>query len=98
MSSYPYVLSDERVKTDITKLETLDNGINIYAFRYIGDDRYFAGVLAQELAEDPRYAHAVMPNDKGYMVVEYHLLPLKGQNMDLMIEAGLAAAERLNAS
>lgn len=94
----PYVVSDERLKTDIQKLKTLENGINIYAFRYRGDDRVFAGVMAQELMDDPRYSHAVMPNAKGYFVVEYHLLPLKAHDMDVMIEAGLAAAKRLNAT
>lgn len=34
-------------------------GINLYAFRYTGDERVFAGVNAAEIQADPRHAHAV---------------------------------------
>ncbi|MGH1467104.1 MAG: tail fiber domain-containing protein [Cognatishimia sp.] len=93
MSHY-YLSSDERLKTDIKKLEVLDNGITVYAFRYVGDDRYFAGVLAQDLLKDPRYAHAVKTGPKGYLMVNYGALPLKGMDMDVMKDAGDAALQR----
>ncbi|GAA6208791.1 hypothetical protein NBRC116601_20840 [Cognatishimia sp. WU-CL00825] len=92
--SHYYLSSDERLKTDIKKLKVLDNGITVYAFRYVGDDRYFSGVLAQDLLKDPRYEHAVKTGPKGYLMVNYGALPLQGIDMDIMKEAGDAALKR----
>lgn len=48
-------LSDRRMKTDVKRIGTLDNGLPIYAFRYIGPHgRYDLGVMADE-------AEAIVP-------------------------------------
>lgn len=43
-------LSDVRAKKDIRPVGKLDNGLNVYAYRYKGDDTPQIGLLAQEVA------------------------------------------------
>ena len=43
------IKSDIRLKQDIVKLGTLDNGIGIYRFRYTWSDQAYVGVMAQEV-------------------------------------------------
>lgn len=41
--------SDRRIKTDIRRVGTLDNGLPVYAFRYFGTGPVHIGVMAQEV-------------------------------------------------
>lgn len=43
------LLSDRRAKTDITKVGKLDNGLNVYAYRYKLGGPMHIGVMAQEV-------------------------------------------------
>lgn len=49
LGSAALMFSDERLKTDITKLFTLPNGINVYKYRFIGKKYMELGVIAQEV-------------------------------------------------
>ena len=42
-------LSDRRAKRDIKKIGTLDNGLPIYKFRYLGSDLVHVGLMADEV-------------------------------------------------
>jgi hypothetical protein len=44
-----YAKSDVRVKRDIRRVGTLDNGLPVYVFRYIGEEGFHMGVMAQEV-------------------------------------------------
>lgn len=81
-------VSDPRLKKDMRFVGRLENGINLYAFRYVGDDRVFVGVDAGEIAADPRFAHAVRVRDGGFLAVDYHQLGLKVANAPAMRSAG----------
>ncbi|TAL26999.1 MAG: tail fiber domain-containing protein [Alphaproteobacteria bacterium] len=83
--------SDQRLKRDIKPLTVTDNGIKVYSFRYLGDDRMFSGVLAQDLLQDPETADAVSKDENGYYSVDYAKLGLPVVNEDAMLEAGLNA-------
>jgi hypothetical protein len=87
------VVSDARLKRDITPYRTLDNGVQIYSFRYLGDDRYFTGVLAQDLLKNPATAKAVDVGENGYYAVDYSKLGLKLFGAEAMEAAGQHAAE-----
>lgn len=91
----PPLVSDERLKTEVTPLYSLDNGLKIYAYRYIGTDAYFAGVMAQDLLSDQRFAHAVSISSDGFYTVDYSLLPVRLLNSDAMFRAGENALEQL---
>jgi hypothetical protein len=60
-----YQMSDIRLKDDIKLIGQSPSGINIYSFRYKGDDVRYQGVLAHQVP------HASIVNDKGYLMVDY---------------------------
>jgi hypothetical protein len=68
-------LSDVRVKDDIVPLTRLNNGINLYRYRYKWDDQRFVGVMAQEVASI--VPEAVARGADGYLRVDYGRLGLK---------------------
>ena len=43
------LLSDRRAKTDITRVGRLDNGLNVYLYRYWGEGPYMLGLMADEV-------------------------------------------------
>ena len=62
--------SDIRLKEDIMPLARLNNGLELYRFRYKGSDHtVYVGVMAQEVQEiKPK---AVRRDHHGYLVVNY---------------------------
>lgn len=91
----PPAPSDVRLKSDLRPMAQLDNGITVYAFRYRGDPRWFAGVSAQEIRADRRLAHAVVTGADGFYRVDYAALGLELAQGHVMAAAGEAAAARL---
>jgi hypothetical protein len=64
------MFSDIRLKTDITRVGTLDNGLPVYAYRYKAGGPMQIGVMAQEVAQIR--PEAVMIDDaSGYLMVDY---------------------------
>ena len=57
--------SDRRLKEDINLIGQSPNGINIYSFKYKGDDKIYQGVMADEVPE------ASIVGDYGYLMVDY---------------------------
>jgi hypothetical protein len=68
--------SDIRLKQDIIPLLPLNNGLELYRFRYKGSDHTaYVGVMAQEVKKiDP---NAVWRDRAGYLMVNYDLIGLK---------------------
>lgn len=66
--------SDIGLKQDIHRLGVTEHGIELYRYRYIGDDTVYVGVMAQQVA--PRVPAAVSQGDDGYLQVDYSLLGL----------------------
>ena len=67
--------SDIALKHDVMLLGRLDNGIGYYRFSYLGSDKPYVGVMAQEV-------QAVMPGTvtrggDGYLRVHYERLGIK---------------------
>lgn len=62
------LFSDARLKEDVRRVGTADNGLPIYTYRYIGSPVTHMGVMAQEAAEvAPEAVHEV----GGYLAVDY---------------------------
>ena len=57
--------SDVRLKTDIKVTSKSPSGLNIYSFKYKGDDKTYQGVMAQEVP----WASSIAEN--GYLQVDY---------------------------
>ena len=88
------VPSDRRLKTDVKHAGKTADGLNLYSFRYIGEDREFRGVMAQELLADERNCGAVELGSDGYYRVNYAGLGLAGLVSGEMRAAGERAARR----
>ncbi len=80
--------SDARLKTDIVSVGRLAEGVTLYDYAYLGDSRRFVGVMAQDLASDPRFADAVRVADDGLMRVDYARLGFIPPDFAAMAEAG----------
>jgi len=87
------VPSDQRLKHDAKSVMTLDNGINVYSFRYLGDGRVFVGVIAQELLADRRFRSAVHTYPENFYGVDYSKLGLDLLGALEMRHAGLRAMQ-----
>jgi hypothetical protein len=78
--------SDAALKHDVTLLGHLGNGLGYYRFSYIGSDKAYVGVLAQEVqAVAPE---AVVRGRDGYLRVDYDKLGLPFQTYDAWVAAG----------
>ena len=86
--------SDRRLKTSVKHAGETAEGMNLYSFRYLGEDREFRGVMAQELLADERNRVAVELGADGYYRVHYDRLGLAGLATDEMHAAGERAARR----
>ena len=78
--------SDIALKHDITLLGHLDNGLGFYRFSYVGSDRAYVGVMAQEVLTI--IPEAVVRGRDGYLRVYYDKLGLKFQTYDRWIASG----------
>ena len=83
--------SDRRIKRDIRPEGRRRDGLRLYSFRYLADNRRFVGVLAQDLLGDARFAPAVVTGPGGLMLVDYGQLGLDVTDLPQMREAGFAA-------
>jgi hypothetical protein len=90
-------ISDRRLKTHVQRAGGTAEGLNLYSFRYIGEDHEFRGVMAQELLADERNRGAVEAGADGYYRVDYACLGLAGLATDEMHAAGERAAPRAGA-
>ena len=61
--------SDARLKEDVVRVGTLQNGLGLYRFRYLGGQQEFVGVLAQEV--ERVYPEAIVRGEDGYLRVHY---------------------------
>jgi hypothetical protein len=79
-TAFGFACSDLHLKRDVVALERLDNGISLYRFRYLWDDRVYVGVMAQEVATV--MPAAVIRGSDGYLRVNYGRLGLRLQSWD----------------
>ena len=64
--------SDRRLKENISKVGQLDNGLNVYSYRYKSGGPMHIGVMAQEVMEVNPGAVHIMPD--GFLAVNYGAL------------------------
>lgn len=68
--------SDRRIKENIEEVGVDQRtALTLYQFNYIGDDRRFQGVMADEV--ELVYPEAVVDTDQGYKAVRYDLLNIE---------------------
>ncbi len=62
-------VSDVRLKHDIMKLARLENGLDLYRYRYRWSDQVYVGVMAQDV--EKIVPEAVVHTSDGYLRVDY---------------------------
>ena len=67
-----FMMSDERVKTDIKRVGETDDGLPVYTYRYVWGGPPQMGVMAQDVAEDNPGAVYVTPS--GFLALDYSRL------------------------
>jgi hypothetical protein len=80
------VVSDVRAKKDIAPVGKLENGLGLYRFSYIGGDKIFVGVMAQEV--EAIRPDAVIRDDAGYLRVNYARLGLRMRTWEEWVASG----------
>jgi hypothetical protein len=78
-------VSDVRLKQDIIHVGRLDNGINLYRYRYKWSDQVYVGVMAQEVAQI--IPDAVERGADGYLCVDYARVGLSLMTWDQWVSA-----------
>ena len=61
--------SDRRLKEDIKKVGQLDNGLNVYTYKYLNGKTTYVGVMADEVKDI--MPEALGPTMDGFMTVNY---------------------------
>lgn len=83
-SLYSSVFSDERLKEDIAKVGELDDGSNVYRYKYIGDNVWRIGLMAQEVEKtNPEAVHEI----GGYKAVDYGRATQYAADLSRFLEA-----------
>lgn len=72
--------SDIRLKQDISLVGRLENGLGLYRFSYIGDDKAYVGVMAQEV--EAIMPEAVVSDEDGFLRVHYDMLGISMQTWE----------------
>ena len=87
--------SDISVKHDIAFLGRLDNGLGFYRFSYIGSDKAYVGVMAQEV----QFVRpdAVSRDEEGILRVDYGRLGVRFQTYDQWLGSGARVPVRVQA-
>jgi hypothetical protein len=69
------VISDSRLKENITRIGTTAKGLPFYTFSYIGKSEVYAGVMAQDVLNV--MPDAVLLDSSGFYKVDYAKLGLR---------------------
>jgi hypothetical protein len=88
--------SDIRLKHDIVLLGRLGNGIGFYRFSYIGSNKAYVGVIAQEVQTIS--PDAVMRGKDGYLLVLYDKIGVKFQTYRQWSASGVLVPSAVTAS
>lgn len=66
--------AEEKIKRNIKKIDTLENGLNIYSFQYQSEPTTYVGFLAHDIAQHEKYKHLVIKMSEGVYTIHYEKL------------------------
>jgi hypothetical protein len=72
--------SDIRLKRDIVRVGTLQNGLPLYRYRYLWSDEMYVGVMAQKVAKV--FPEAVIKGADGWLRVDYSKLGIRMRSLE----------------
>jgi hypothetical protein len=68
------ITSDIRLKRDVVRLGTHENGCGIFSFKYLWSDTKYVGAIAQDVLEHA--PHGVLAGPGGFLAVDYAALAM----------------------
>jgi hypothetical protein len=71
------IASDRRIKGDAKQVGELPNGIKVYSFRFLWEERTRVGLMAQDLMERDNEKSAVVILSNGLLGIDYGRLDLR---------------------
>ena len=80
------------MKHDVVQLGYLDNGLGYYRFSYLGSNKMYVGVIAQEVQSV--MPGAVTRGADGYLRVDYHKLGIKFRSYADWLASGAQIPKR----
>jgi Chaperone of endosialidase len=83
--------SDRRIKSDIKEIGTLPNGLKIFSFTFLWDDKVRVGVIAQDLLDRSDTKKAVLTLSNGLLGVDYGAIGLRMATEKQWLEHGASA-------
>lgn len=83
--------SEERIKHNINKLSTLENGLNVYSFQYKSEPTTYVGFLAHELAQNNKFKEFVIHMGDGHYAIHYEKLGFQPITLKSWQQAGMSA-------
>ena len=87
------LLADSRLETEASVIGQLPNGVSVYAFKFIFDDKIRVGVVAQELLVRNDTKGAVLTLSNGLLGVDYAALGLREATLAQWQKSGIAALQ-----
>ncbi len=84
-------LSERRIKRNIEKLTTLENGLNLYKYQYKSEPTIYVGLLADDLVKNKTHQHAVVHMWDGYYAINYEKLGIQQVTYETYQKEGLNA-------
>jgi len=84
-------LADARLESEASVVGQLANGVNVYAFKFIFEDKVRVGVVAQELQARADTKDAVLTLANGLLGVDYGALGLREATLAQWQSNGVAA-------
>ena len=79
------------MKRDIDQVATRDDGLLSYSFRYLWDDEFYVGVMAQDLLCNAAWRQAVVTRDDGKLAVNYAKIGLRMATLEEWHSKGMEA-------
>ncbi len=83
--------AEEKIKRNIKKIDTLENGLNIYSFQYKSEPTIYVGFLAHDIAQHGKYKHLVIKMSEGVYAIHYEKLGFQPITLETWQQAGIKA-------
>jgi hypothetical protein len=83
--------ADTRLTREVALVGQMDNGLNIYSFRYLWDDQTWVGLVAEDLMARDDLKGAVLTLANGINGIDYKSLGLRIATLEEWRSANLAA-------
>lgn len=83
--------SELRVKNNIKKLKTLDNGLSVFSYKFHHDTNTYVGLMADDVARHKQFKRHVVHMGDGFFTIDYEKIGLHQVTLDQWNTDGVSA-------